>query len=236
MQRLRRHHGAERDADQHRDDARQRQRHRHRPAQQRRRRDAQERAGHEAGGKTDQHKGDTAAGRDQQRLGGAQQRLSTGNRRQPSAAINAAPGRCRQLRLPRNDQLRWPSFERDAHEIGGVLGAELVHDARAMNLDGARADPESPASFLVGGAAGDLAPAPRARAASTGHGRENAARASSSAITSARFLDASGAIAEKRLLSATRIECNDGPAGAARRTINLGYSRCASANSRVTIF
>jgi hypothetical protein len=28
--------------------------------------------------------------------------------------------------------------QHDAHQIGGVLGAELFHDAGAMHLDGAR--------------------------------------------------------------------------------------------------
>ena len=30
--------------------------------------------------------------------------------------------------------------QHDAHEIGGILGAELLHDARPMHLDGARAE------------------------------------------------------------------------------------------------
>src|SRR4051812_1185211 len=32
--------------------------------------------------------------------------------------------------------------QHDAHQIGGILGAELLHDARAVHLDGARADAE----------------------------------------------------------------------------------------------
>jgi hypothetical protein len=45
--------------------------------------------------------------------------------------------------------------EHDAHEIGGVPGAELFHDAGAMNLDGARTDPELAAGFLVRRPVGD---------------------------------------------------------------------------------
>src|SRR5206468_12447829 len=46
--------------------------------------------------------------------------------------------------------------QRDPDQIGGVLGAELLHDARAVHLDGARADAEVPAGPLVGGAGHDL--------------------------------------------------------------------------------
>ena len=90
------------------------------------------------------------------------------------AAINAAPARavkCRGAEI----SSREPSFgQHDAHQIGGVLGAELVHDAGAMHLDGARADPELAAGLLVGSAGGDP-PAPRARAASAHRCREPAA-------------------------------------------------------------
>ena len=44
-----------------------------------------------------------------------------------------------------------PAFgHHDPHQIGGVLGAELLHDAGAVHLDGARADAELPAGLLVG--------------------------------------------------------------------------------------
>src|SRR5947209_4790130 len=46
--------------------------------------------------------------------------------------------------------------QHDTHEVGGVLGAQLLHDARAVHLDGARADAEDAARFLVGGAGRDL--------------------------------------------------------------------------------
>ncbi len=38
----------------------------------------------------------------------------------------------------------------DPNQIGGVLGAELLHDVGAMILNGPRADTELPAGFLVG--------------------------------------------------------------------------------------
>src|SRR5689334_24223550 len=44
----------------------------------------------------------------------------------------------------------------DAHQVGRILGAELLHDAGAVYLDGARADPEVAAGLLVGCAAGNL--------------------------------------------------------------------------------
>src|ERR1700704_4461450 len=44
----------------------------------------------------------------------------------------------------------------DADEIGGILGPELRHDARPMNLDGARTDPELTAGLLAGSAGHDL--------------------------------------------------------------------------------
>ena len=47
--------------------------------------------------------------------------------------------------------------EHDAHQIGGVLGAELFHDPGAVNFDGAIADAELLSGFLVGGALDDLA-------------------------------------------------------------------------------
>src|ERR1700730_2172066 len=47
--------------------------------------------------------------------------------------------------------------EHDAHEVGRVLGGELLHDARAVHLDGARADAEVRARLLVGGAGRDFA-------------------------------------------------------------------------------
>ena len=59
----------------------------------------------------------------------------------------------------------------DAHEVGGVLGAEFFHDARAMHLDGARRDAEFAPGLLVRRAGGDLARARRARARSAGRGR-----------------------------------------------------------------
>ena len=46
--------------------------------------------------------------------------------------------------------------EDDAHQIGGVAGAKLLHDAGAMHLDGARADTERAPGFLVGSPMGDL--------------------------------------------------------------------------------
>ena len=45
--------------------------------------------------------------------------------------------------------------QHDAHEVGGVLGAELFHDAGAMHLDGAGRDAELAAGLLVGLAVGD---------------------------------------------------------------------------------
>src|SRR5215213_9519914 len=47
--------------------------------------------------------------------------------------------------------------QHDAHQVGGILGAELLHDTRAMHLDGARADAEFTARLLVGRAGRDLA-------------------------------------------------------------------------------
>src|SRR3954454_23588105 len=47
--------------------------------------------------------------------------------------------------------------QHDAHQIGGILRAEFLHDARAMHLNGARADAEFTARLLVGRAGGDLA-------------------------------------------------------------------------------
>src|SRR5262245_49037165 len=44
----------------------------------------------------------------------------------------------------------------DADEIGGVLGPELLHDASAMHLDGARTDAEMAARLLAGGSRHDL--------------------------------------------------------------------------------
>src|SRR5215212_6101882 len=46
--------------------------------------------------------------------------------------------------------------QHNAHQIGGILRAELLHDARAMHLDGARADAELTARLFVGRAGGDL--------------------------------------------------------------------------------
>src|SRR6185312_4062474 len=40
--------------------------------------------------------------------------------------------------------------QHDAHEIGGVPGAELLHDSRAMDFDSARADAELASGLLVG--------------------------------------------------------------------------------------
>ena len=60
LERLRRHHGAERNADQDRDHPRQRRRNMHRPAAQRRRRHAEQRAGDEAGGKAQPGQRDAA--------------------------------------------------------------------------------------------------------------------------------------------------------------------------------
>src|ERR1700752_5196348 len=55
----------------------------------------------------------------------------------------------------------------DADEIRGVARPELLHDVGAMVLDGARADAEMAAGFLVGSAPGELfeyfALAPRQR-------------------------------------------------------------------------
>src|SRR5882762_1837502 len=47
--------------------------------------------------------------------------------------------------------------QHDADEIGGILGTELFHDARAVHFDCARADTEFATRLLVGGPGGDLA-------------------------------------------------------------------------------
>lgn len=46
--------------------------------------------------------------------------------------------------------------EHDAHEIEGILRAELMHDMSAVGLDHAATDPERLAGFSVGGARHDL--------------------------------------------------------------------------------
>src|SRR3954470_15815740 len=46
--------------------------------------------------------------------------------------------------------------QHDPNQVGGVLGAELFHDAGAMHFDGARADSERAARLLVGSAGHDL--------------------------------------------------------------------------------
>jgi len=69
------------------------------------------------------------------------------------AAINAAPVRDRQTLkklVPR------ALTQHDPHQIRGVLGAELIHDAGAVDLDRAWADTEMAASLLVGGTVDDL--------------------------------------------------------------------------------
>ena len=45
--------------------------------------------------------------------------------------------------------------QHDAHEIGGIFGAEFSHDARAMHLDRARTDTELPPGLLIGGSLRD---------------------------------------------------------------------------------
>src|SRR5436190_2209351 len=82
-------------------------------------------------------------------------------------AINAAPGERRQtlvrwlvreLRNRDTSQALVPGSlpQHDPGEVAGVLGAELFHDAGAMHLDRARADPERAAGDLVGRASHDL--------------------------------------------------------------------------------
>ncbi len=51
---------------------------------------------------------------------------------------------------------RQPSAKDDAHQVGGIFGRELIHDARAVNFDGARRNAEIAPGFLVGSAACDL--------------------------------------------------------------------------------
>src|SRR5258708_24905673 len=45
---------------------------------------------------------------------------------------------------------------RHAHQLGDIPGAELVHDASAMDFNRARTDAELPASLLVGCTGNDL--------------------------------------------------------------------------------
>src|SRR5215212_10116994 len=82
-------------------------------------------------------------------------------------AINAAPEQCRQtlvwwlVRELRNRDTRQALVpgslpQHDPDEVGGVLGAELFHDAGAMHFDRTRADPERTAGHLVGRASHDL--------------------------------------------------------------------------------
>src|ERR1700761_1931703 len=40
--------------------------------------------------------------------------------------------------------------QHDSHQIGGIFGTELFHDASAVHFDRARADAESAAGFLIG--------------------------------------------------------------------------------------
>src|ERR1051326_5230400 len=63
-------------------------------------------------------------------------------------------GACKNLSPFRGAALSMPDAEahRHANQLGDVLGAELVENPRAMNLDGARTDAELTAGFLVGGA------------------------------------------------------------------------------------
>ena len=81
-------------------------------------------------------------------------------------AINAAPGLSPSNPSQRLDTARKllrgcgglvprPLPQHDPHQVGGILGAELVHDAGAMHLDGARADAERAAGLLVGGPGDD---------------------------------------------------------------------------------
>ena len=65
-------------------------------------------------------------------------------------AINAAPSQRRQT--PARSLVTGPLPQGDADEVGAVPGAELFHDPRAMNLDGAEADAQRTARLLVGGA------------------------------------------------------------------------------------
>ncbi len=46
--------------------------------------------------------------------------------------------------------------EHDAHEVGRVPRAKLLHDARPMHLDGPRGDAEMAAGRLAGRAGHDL--------------------------------------------------------------------------------
>src|SRR5512136_2144441 len=52
--------------------------------------------------------------------------------------------------------LRAAFAHHDADEVGGVAGADLLHQVGAVHLDGARADAELAARLLVGGAGDDL--------------------------------------------------------------------------------
>src|SRR5262245_3931856 len=49
-----------------------------------------------------------------------------------------------------------PAAKHDPHKIGGVAGANLLHDTGAMNFYRAWANAEPPTHFLVGSASGDL--------------------------------------------------------------------------------
>src|SRR4029077_7811208 len=72
----------------------------------------------------------------------------------PSA--RSMPRRASVVKPPSGDELVLrPLPQHDPNEIGRVPGAELVHDAGAMHLDGAWGDAERAASLLVGGAGDD---------------------------------------------------------------------------------
>ena len=113
-QRLRRHHRAEQDADQHEADARERQRHLHRTADQRSHRHRQHRAGDQPGGKADHREDDPAGRRDQQRLGGLEEFARRGK---GSGIDRSRTDQCRVRFAASND--------RAAEHVHGKAGAQL---------------------------------------------------------------------------------------------------------------
>src|ERR1700744_1009792 len=69
--------------------------------------------------------------------------------------IAARPGR-RSVNHAADTSGRALRGHHDADEVGGVPGAELLHDVGAVILNSPRADTERAAGFLVRGAAGEL--------------------------------------------------------------------------------
>jgi hypothetical protein len=67
-------------------------------------------------------------------------------------AINAAPLRSRQIANSAPTVLA----EHNPNQVGGVLRAELGHDAGTVHLDGAGTDTKLAPGFLVGEPANDL--------------------------------------------------------------------------------